>query len=189
MLITASECADTLGVSPTDTLLVRLVTSTDAWAKRQLSRNFERATYSLITRGHGVSMVYLRESPIRELVEIRIDPRARFGNETVIPLVRFTFNSDPFDDDNRLYLSEGVFPDGPGTVRVLGEFGWWAADDPDHVSDLPEDLREKLIERVCAKYKQGADEEMKSQSSGDWSVTKFDELDTRILASLRHYRR
>lgn len=185
MLITAAEVADTLGVSSTDALLVRLVSSTDAWIKRACGRQFERAIYTSIVRSssfdYGTNLIFLPESPIVEIIAVSLDRSgAGFTTDTVIDdLSAFTF--DPLRDDGRVYYSGGRFPVWPGGSQFEYEAGYDA--------DIPEDLRERLIERVCAKYKQGADEEMKQESKGDRAWSKFDETDKRILAALRGYKR
>ena len=204
MLITFDEVADALGVSPGDASLIRLVKSTDVWAKRSLGRRFELDTYTLHPRGFGGNTIWLRESPIRSLTEIRVDPYGDFGDDTIVSdLTQFRFNPDPFDDDNKLTFAgygswsthpilgsyRWPFPELPNAIRVVLEAGWYAADDTDHESDLPDDLREKLIERVCAKYKQGSDEELSSERQGDRSITKFKQTDARILEELRRYKR
>jgi hypothetical protein len=208
MLITYDECADLLGVSPTDTLLQRLVKSTDSWAKQRLGRQFERTTYTLYPRGFGVSRIFLRESPIRQLIEIRIDPTGQFGDNTIVDIGQFAFNPDPFDDDPAVtFIGIGwwgefrdsaaaglrrfwwPFPELTNAIQVKVEAGWWAADDTGHDSDLPGELREKLIERVAAKYKQGPNEEMQNERQGDYSWQKFAETDERILKALRRYKR
>jgi hypothetical protein len=204
LIITASEAADTLGVSSTDTRLVSLVKSTSEWAQQQLGRLFVRDTYVLKPRGFGGEVIWLRESPIRRLIEIRVDITGQFGDNTIVAdLTQFRFNTDPFEDKNTLrYNGAGwwgtdpdygrwrwPFPEASEAIQVTLEAGWWAADDPDHESDLPADLREKLVERVCAKYRQGGDEELKSMSQGDRSESKFAETDDRILRALKRYRR
>jgi len=193
MLITAAEVASPLGVSSTDANLVRVVKATDAWAKRSLGRQFERTTYELRPRGYGRDHpVWLRESPIRELIEVRVDRFGKFGTDTIVDLAEFSFNPDPFADDCALRYIGGCFPEGANTVRVTVVAGWWPADDAGHECDLPSDLRELLIERASIKYLESGDasrEEMQSQSSGDRSSTKFEQTDTRILRALRHYRR
>src|SRR6478672_8860190 len=193
MLITYAEVADLTGTSATDALLIRTVNATDAWARRSFGRQFARDTYELYPRGFGRDTIWLRESPIRQLIEIRVDPYARFGDDTVISdLTQFRFSPDPFDDDNMVTFNgcsynmgphRWPFPEMARAIRVTVEAGWWMPDDPnpDHVCDLPEDLRDRLIERAVIRFKQGSDEEMKSVSQGDRSFTKFDETDTRIL--------
>ncbi len=193
MLITAAEVATPLSVSPTDANLVRIVKATDAWAKRSLGRQFERATYELRPRGYGRDHpVFLCESPIRELTEVRVDRDGKFGSDTIVDLAEFSFNSDPFADDCKLRYIDGYFPEGSNTVRVTLVAGWWPADDAGHTCDLPDDLRELLIERAAIKYREGGDtigEEMQSTGAGDRSWTKFEQTDARILKALRHYKR
>lgn len=197
MLISASDCADLLGILPTDKLLVRLVASTDAWIKRSLGRTFERDVRTEFVRGYGVDYVYVRESPIIEITEVRIDPCGKFSDSTIVTdLTRFTFDPDPLNDDNRVFYAGGRegfqlghgyyaganwFPEGERVAQITYEAGF---DD-----DIPVDLSEQLIERVAAKYKQGPDEEMKTERQGDRSWEKFEKTDERILAALRRYRR
>lgn len=206
MLITYAEVGDLAGVSPSDSFLMRTVKATDTWAKKSLGRQFARDTYELYPRGHGNQTIWLRESPIRRLIEIRIDPAGQFGDGTIVSdLTQFRFNPDPFDDNNKLtfggsgcwgyHSSPGrwcwPFPEMPNAIKVVVEAGWWLPDDtdPDHVCDLPDDLRERLIERAVIRFKQGSDEEMQSERQGDRSFQKFQETDNRILKALRRYRR
>ena len=180
MLIETTDCATLLGVSADDALLVRLVASTDRWIKKQCSREFERAVRTEVVRGYGKDYIFTRESPIIAITAVRIDRFGLFPIDTIITdLSPFIF--DPTRDDNRVYYSNGYFPAGAAVAQLEYEAGFDA--------DIPEDLREKLIERVAAKYKQGADEEMKSEAQGDRSYVKFDETDKRILAALRGYKR
>ncbi|HMJ83688.1 MAG TPA: hypothetical protein VK504_11000 [Vicinamibacterales bacterium] len=192
MLITFAEVADELGVSASDARLIRKVNATIGWAKRSLGRQFERRTYELRTRGYGGPVIFLRESPFHAITEVRIDPYGVFGNDTIVDLSTFSYNTDPVDDDNQLRYTTGCFPEGANTVLVKGEFGWWPADDPDHVCDLPSDLTDKLIEHAKIKFKEAGDdfpEEMLSLSEGDRSATKFEPTDKRILRELRRYKR
>jgi hypothetical protein len=195
MLITYAEVADLAGASPSDAFLMRTVKATDTWAKKRLGRSFERATYILYPRGFGGYTIWLRESPIRHITEIRIDPPGVFGDDSIVTdLSLFTFNPDSFADDSKLtYMGRASrrwpFPEISNAIRVTCEAGWWPADDPDHDCDVPEDLRERLVERAVVRFKQGADEETQSVSQGDRSTTKFAETDTRILNALRHYKR
>jgi hypothetical protein len=193
MLITAAEVAMSLSASPTDANLVRVVTATDAWAKRSLGRQFERATYDFRPVAYGGDHpVWLRESPIRELIEVRVDRFGKFGADTIVDHSELSFNTDPFSDDNRLRYLSGCFPEGSNTVRVQLIAGWWPADDATHACDLPADLRELLIERAAIKYRESGDtigEEMQSTGSGDRNWSKFEQTDSRILKALRHYKR
>jgi hypothetical protein len=191
MLITVAEAAEALSIAATDPRLIRLCTSTDQWAKRQLGRRFERGTYELYAAGYGGrNPVWLRESPIIELIDVRVSSVSNFDDDSIVDASRFRFNPEMFADDNRLYFLDGRFPDGPKTVYVKGVFGWWPADYEAHASEVPADLSEALIERVVAIYREGGgDEEMESQSQGDRSWTKFEQTDTRILKKLRKYKR
>ena len=261
MLISASDCANLLGVSATDALLLRLVKSTDAWIKRELFRDLERKTRTEIVRGFGQNCVFLRESPIRAITEVRIDSTGELASSSIVSdLTLFSFDEDEAHDDARLFYRAGTFPIGPRVAKITYEAGWWpfvasgsisslasvgttataqtssahglgtnqqvtitgatpaayngtypvTVTDATHftysfaggtspatgtityvpeASDLPSDLAERLIERVAAKYKQGADEEMKSENQGDRSWTKFNETDSRILAALQRYQR
>lgn len=209
MLITFAEVGEALGVSPTDAQLIRAVKSTDQWARQNLGRQFKRDTYTLYPRGYGRNVIWIRESPVRAITEIRIDPYGRFGDDTIVTdLTRFRWNPDPFDDDNKIEFFGGgwfgnhssigrwwwPFPELTNAIKITVEAGWWLPDDEGHADDydLPEDLREKLIERARIKYLEANDdfpEEMQSTREGDRSLTKFEQTDTRILRELRRYRR
>lgn len=201
MLITAAEVADTLGgLSPTDTLLVSVVNDTDAWAKRALGRNFERKTYTETVRGYGHPYVFLRESPIRALTEVRIDPFGVFADDTVIDdLASFTFDADPNHDNSKLswaglfgvdlpaYVMSGYvsaawlpFSESARAAQVTYEAGWWPADDQVNTPDLPSDLRGRLVRRARVEFKRAV-----GQSDDE---TKGCTDDT-ILRELQHYMR
>lgn len=196
MLITAVEVADTLGgLSPTDTQLVSIVADTDSWIKRKLGRNFERMTYTEVVRGEGHPYVYLTESPIRELVEVRIDPYGVFGDETIISdMTQFAFDPDPNHDSSKLswsgiwsvdvpsYVSSGwrPFTESSRAAQVTHKAGWWAADNPDNVSDLPYDLRGRLVKRARVEFKRAVG--VKDDETKEFT-------DAVILQELEHYRR
>jgi len=202
MLITVQEVADVLGVDASDAVLIRLVKSTDEWAKRSLGRRFERAEYTLYPRGYGNQQIFLRESPIRSLIEIRVDPTGVFGDDTIVDdLTPFKFDPDPDNDDPTItYTGYGYFrgpawwpfPELKNAIQVKVEAGWWPPSQTNHTADVPEDLREKLIERAVIKFREAGDdlnEEMQSVRSGDRSWTKFEQTDQRILRELLRYKR
>lgn len=190
LLISPDDCADLLGISSSDTLLNHLVIATDAWVRRSLSREFIRASRVEVVRGFNHTYVVMRESPIRAITEVRIDECGRFPSTSIISdLTQFTFDPDPAHDDSRIFYLNGKFPTGFRVAQITYEAGWYSPNDPVNVGDMPSDLQERLIERVAAKYKQGTDEEMKSETQGDRNWTKFQETDARILAALSRYRR
>lgn len=198
MLITAAEVADTLpGLSPTDTQLLAIVADTDSWAKRVLGRNFERKTYTEVVRGEGHPFVYLLESPIRSVTEIRIDPLGNFDADTTVDdLTQFFFDPDPDHDSSRLswlgfdapaYIISGYvgvswipFPEHARAARVTYEAGFWPADDPVNVCDLPYDLRSRLIKRARVEFKL-------AQGKSDEETKAYDL--NMILRELSHFKR
>lgn len=180
MLITAAQVADTLpGLSPTDSLLTRVVSDADSWIKRSLNRQFERAVYALKPRVYGKSYILLRESPIRAIVSAYSDPLGLFQPGTAVDVSAFFFNSDPLDDDPRLEIG-GIAQEGTNTFLVNVEAGWWADTTEDHDEDLPESIRGPLITRARVEFKRASgvfDEETKLMT---------DEV---ILERLRCYQR
>jgi hypothetical protein len=155
MLLTALQVADTLpGLSPTDSLLVRIVSDTDSWFKQSMDRSFERTTYALTVTANRSPFVLLRESPIRNLISASADG-------AVVDISKFTFNADPDEDDNRLFIA-GVAVGSQLLVNV--EAGWWPPSGNAHASDLPADITGKLILRARAEFKRSsgvADDETK----------------------------
>lgn len=201
MLITTAEVADTLpGLSLTDSLLVDIVADSDSWVKRSLGRNFERQTYTEVVRGEGHPYVFLRESPIWEIVEVRIDPYGVFGADTIVSdLTQFAFDPDPNHDSSKLmwtgsygvdlpaYVTSGYvaaswlpFPECARAAQITHKAGWWAADDPENASDLPYDLRGRVVKRARVEFKRAVG--IKDDETEEFT-------DACILRQLEHYRR
>jgi hypothetical protein len=211
MLVTPAELADVLsGVSPSDTQVIAKAKASDAFLKRGLNRQFERAIYVLYPRSNGRKTIFLRESPIRALIEVRVDPFGLFPDSSIVDLSMFAFNPDPFEDDpsitftglgwcqdNAAFDGAGYyrwympFPDIPHSVQVTVEAGWWPADDVEHDCDLPYDIRDAALERAVVRFKESGDfgEEVQTVRSGDQSWTKFQQTDERLLKKLTRYKR
>lgn len=187
MLISGNDVAAALNLTSFDTNLSRIVAAVDAWAKRYCGRDFEFAERTEVVQGYGASVVFLRESPIAELIEVRIDSTGVFADDTIVPLSNFTF----FADDRRsLYYIGGFFPESPRAVKVTYRGGYYTDNDEAHTPQVPADLREALILEAAVRYQRGPSEKMKSETIGSYSYTRFDDaVSPDVKAMLRPYRR
>jgi hypothetical protein len=128
--------------------------------------------------------------------DVRIDPFGIFGSETSVDLTQFAFDVDPTHDSSKLswmavdlpaYMISGYvgaawlpFPEHARAAQVTYEAGFWAADDPNHVSNLPYDLRGRLVKRVRVEFKRANG--IKDDETEKYSGNMF-------LRELEHYRR
>jgi hypothetical protein len=192
VLVTVAEVAALLSVSADDPLLALIVPSIDRWVKTRCARQFEHGNYVEFAAGYGDARIFLRESPISAVTEVRVDNRGIFGAETIIDPTLFLF--DATRDDARLYRVDNCFPEGPRTVKVTYAAGYYAFGDTTsgHTPTLPEDLHLAIIEEAIERYQAGTTpgERMKSESLGDYSYTRFDStIDPRRRSVIDRYRR
>jgi hypothetical protein len=177
VLVTPDEVAAFLGsgVSASDPNLIRLTNAIIADAIRRTGRRFlfaERVEYA---QGYGMDYLFVRESPIASLTEVRIDASGGFDDTTIIPLTEFFWNTSN-DRDTRIWRKGKWFPEGPRVAMITYKAGWYpAADtDPTHVPLLPEDIRMAIIDEIAARSIRGATDLMKSERIGEYSYTRFD---------------
>jgi hypothetical protein len=165
-LITTSEVATLLGVTA-DANLTRIVAAVQEDFRRATGRTFERVERTEYVQGFGprIDYVFLREAPIAEVTEVRLDSSGVLGAETAVDdLTAFVFDSTA--DDFRLTYIAGYFAEGRRVARVTYTAGYYSHDDPDaeNVPKLPQDLRDGLIEEVVARWRRGTNEQMQAEN-------------------------
>jgi hypothetical protein len=194
MLVTVADVGALLGIADpsADALLNLVVPAMDRWVKSRCGRTFEHGAFVEFVAGYGDGRIYLRESPIAAVTEVRVDSRGVFGAETIIDPTNFVFDSTR--DDARLFYIDNCFPEGPRTVKVSYTAGYYAYGDTTggHVPTLPEDLHLAIIEEIVDRYQ--ADntpgERMKSETLGDYSYMRFDTtIDPRRRSVIDRYKR
>lgn len=193
-IVTPEEVASFLGGAAyaEDPSLVRLTEAVNQHVQRVCGRTFLYAERTEIVRGYGVPYVFLRESPIAALVEVRIDCAGEFGEDTIVALDQFAFETDVNRDSNILRWKDGRFPEAARAAQVTYSAGFHPIDfEGDLVTArMPQDLRTMIIDEICARAKRGSDEELKSASLGDYSFTRFDGvMNPSNRKILRSYRR
>jgi len=199
-LITAAEVGTLLSVSPSDQNLIRLVNAANRGAMKYTRRSFNYAQRTEIVRGYGRDHVFLSESPIARLIDVRVDwfgLGAPFDDSTVVDVTQFWFDADPLRDDPQVHWMGGWqrlnrFPETPCAARIIYEAGWYETADPDdtHQPRVPDDLRSDLMELVKDEYRAGLGERLTSERIGDYSYTRsVTSFNDRLREIVRPYRR
>lgn len=179
MLVLDADVATALGVA-VDANLTRLNKAVDAHVKKFCGRTFERLVDRVeYVRGYYSDMVFLREDPVESITEVRIDPTAKFGADTIVTdLTAF------WTEGNRLYYRGGYFDEGPRVGKITLTSGYAAG------AAMPADLTDVVIQLIAEKLNQGFSERLKSESIGSYSYTRFDGAITpAIRAVLNSYKR
>lgn len=155
MLITVAEAAAFLDADASDTTLIRLTATADAFVKGWCGRAFERTVGNVETlQGWGTDTVFLRESPVETITEVRIDWAGVFGADTIqSDLTQFVA------DAHRLVYLNGRFPEGRRVVKVTTTAGYATA-------DIPQDLRAVTLEIVAEMFRRGPAEKLASEKAG-----------------------
>lgn len=182
-IITAAEVATILGVSATDPVLVALVAGANQYALTECRpRTFEKKDRVEYCRGFGLDFLFLRESPIASIAEVRVDSTGVFADDSIVAdLTLFAFNPD--EDDPRLWYRGTAFPEGPRVVRVSYNAGYAAANG----AAGPDDLRAELLADVCAQFKLGLDMSgFTGIRQGDVTYTRFaDGISDRLKKAIK----
>lgn len=175
-LVTPDEVASLIGnIDASDANLVRLTDAVCAEAVRYCARKFFYGTDRVeICRGYGDDRIFLSDSPIAQLTEVRVDANRVFGDDTIVTISQFMVSAGY--DDPRIWWPGNLFPDGNGVVQVKWSGGYYptADSDPLHVPKVPEDLRAALIDEIVARVNRGGAEVLKTESIGSYSYERFD---------------
>ncbi len=99
--------------------------------------------------GTGTSYLYLPVPPISNVYEVAMDQYRQFGSGTIIGT-----DTVFFDPEGKLMLQNYRFYRGRRNVRVSYLGGYGAAGS----YPLPYDLKQVMVEMVCASYKKGLTE-------------------------------
>ncbi len=189
-LITDDEVAAALGVS-VDAQVTRIRFAVEQWAKRLTGREFERKSRTVYLPGYGLDYVFLPEAPIWTVTEVRVDSTGKLDAPTALTdLTQLFFNTGK--EDFRLWRRDGYFPEGPRTVMVIFEAGYYQTGDAaaGHEIWTPDDLKDAMIAEACSRYRMRGMERGKSIGLGGFSITRFDSgSDPEITAVIRGYRR
>lgn len=185
MIVTKEEAAAFLSVPAAD--VERITAAIDADVKRYCGRSFERKAIVEYSRGYNSDVIFLRESPIEVITEVRVDASGLLGADTIVTdLTAFVV------EDQRLYYRGSFFPEGPRVARVTYTAGYWpaTATDPTQVPKMPEDLRDAVLQLIAERHRQGVGERLKSESIGAYSFTRFDgDMNPAVKRVLRSYKR
>jgi hypothetical protein len=158
----------------------RLCAAVDADIKAFFGKKLERQQHVEYPRSYGMrnsyepSTLFLAEGPIDTIDEIRIDVTGGFADGTEIDLSS-GINID--HESNCILLRNVLVPAGRHVVRVTYTAGYYATDDddPSHASAImPHDLVEFAVERVAKLNELGSSEEVRSESLGALSLTRYD---------------
>lgn len=99
-------------------------------------RVLREAEHVEIANGYGDAVVVLRQWPVREVLEVRVDRARAFGEETAIDVDLYTH------DGGCVYLREDLaFPEMGGVIRVRYRAGFDA-------EAMPLDVRMACVELV-----------------------------------------
>jgi hypothetical protein len=147
--------------------------------------------------GYGTNRMFLRNAPIRELVSVTLEPHQTTGISIAVPTPPATFSDACYFEpaSAMLVLKNQVFPEGPSTVKVVYEAGYYVQDTPT-VGDVAdaEVLELKLIAlnalaRRWSRWKNNR-HGVSHESRGEQSVSYFaDDLTKDEVRDLRRYRR
>ena len=147
--------------------------------------------------GDGTAFLYLKNAPVRKLTTVTIEPMSSSPTVITGPTEPALTNDDMWFNpvSGQLALKTRVFPDGPSTVRIAYEAGYYLQDSPTDTDPAdPEIMGLKLIclDAMAAKMaryknqKHGIATESKGESSISYSETDFSE---NAMKDLRRYRR
>jgi len=177
MLFTYAEAAGFTGGNQNDAGFQRLCKAVDRWVKNYCGREFETAEYTENLAANGTNCVWVKESPITAISDVRIDYSGLLGTDTALD------DLTPFvTDGSRVMYTNGYFPRGRRTVQITYT-GGYAAD------EIPEDLKQAAMRLLAKVYKQAASEPMVAESMGDYSYTRIQQaLDQIDYMALDFYR-
>lgn len=147
--------------------------------------------------GDGTSYLYLKNAPVRKIVKVTLEPMTSSPAELTGPTEPALMNDDMWFDPvkGQLALKSRVFPNGPSTVLIEYEAGFYTQDSPtDSDPADPEYLGLKAIalDAIASKWqrwknqKHGIASESKGETSISYSETDFGE---NAMKDLRRYRR
>lgn len=191
--ITAAECATFLSVT-SDATLTRLVSAVERDFMTACGRSFERGTFTSYLAGYDLDYTFVPEWPIHSITEVRIDPSGELGEDTALDaesLAKIVYSDG---DGPKITYVGGYFPRGSRVARITYEAGWYPYSDTDEAHATgrpPEDIRDKLIEEVVARYRRGPNEQMQSENIGGiGGFSRFAPGPTQAFrAAVRRYRR
>lgn len=165
-----------------------VVFATNQGVEGDCGRAFERATRTEFPIGYGADRVFLRETPIRSVTEVRVDTARVFGDETILDPASYAVDLET----GTLIRTDGArFPEGTGFVRVTYDGGYDPRDvtKPPTALEMPEDLRDLVFRRIGRRWNAGTGERMKSETAGGYSYTRADVADPDDARVIRKYRR
>jgi len=147
--------------------------------------------------GDGSSYLYLKNAPVRKVAKVTLEPMASGPTELTGPTEPALTNDDMWFNpvSGQMALKSRVFPEGPSTVLIEYEAGYYKQDSPSSGNPAdPEIMGLKLIclDAVAAKMarwknqKHGIASESKGESSISYSETDFNDT---AMHELRRYRR
>lgn len=175
MLVTHADAAAYAGVAD-DPAFKRLHLAVEKGLKRYCGREFEQATYTEIVAGYGHATVFLRETPIHEITEVRIDASGAFGEDTALDADALALMWWAGPNRNSVEYRGGWFPEGRRVARFVYSAGYFPTteEDPELAPFIiPEDLQELVLELVKLRVTTGGTERFASESFGSHSFSRF----------------
>lgn len=147
--------------------------------------------------GDGSSYLYLKNAPVRKVAKVTLEPMSSGSVELTGPTEPALMNDDMWFNpvSGQLALKTRVFPEGPSTVLIEYESGYYKQDSPtdgDPADPELAGLKMIALDALAAKWarykngKHGIASESKGESSISYSETDFNET---AMHELRRYRR
>jgi hypothetical protein len=190
MIVDHIEAAALVGgtANDADPRFRSIVFSANADVEGECGRQFTTAVRAEYPRSFGTDRVFLTETPVRSISEVKVDTERLFGADSILDPANYSF--DP-DSGELIRTDGGRFPEGTRFVKVTYEGGYDARNQtqPPTSLEMPEDLKDLVVRRIAARWNRGTGEAMKSESIGSYSYTRADGVDDDDARVIRKYRR
>jgi hypothetical protein len=163
-----------------------------------LDSNSNRLTRVEYPRGYGSDMVWLKEDPVRSIVEVRVDRYGAFDEGTILDPSAYVLTPGGGHVPATIRLatpclswSLRYFPEGVRVVQVTYDGGYDPRNEQQVPTELemPDDIRDEVIRRIARRWSRGTAEVMKSETMGAYSYTRMDSADEDERRVIRKYRR
>ena len=188
MIIDHIEAATLIGGSTNDAdpRFRSVVFAANKEIEDECRRQFTNALRTEYPRSFAWRDVWLKETPVRSITEIRYDISGAFGDGTIVDPASYSYDANSG-------LLRFVFPiaEGSRLLKVTYQGGYDPRDvtKPPTELEIPEDLRQLVVRRIARQWNHGPGEKMQSESIGSYSYTRQSGIDPDDARAIRKYRR
>lgn len=147
--------------------------------------------------GDGLAQMFLKNAPVRKLTSITLSPHESTSVSITVPTGTATYSEQCYfnPQNGLLVLKSATFPEGPSTVKIVYEAGFYAQDVP--TSGDPGDMEVMELKMIAlnalarkwARWK-GSRHGVSSETNGDRTISfSADDMTKEEVRELRRYRR